>query len=84
MRCFSPYHSSKLLSHINSILFVLILHLLQMVISSLSGKSRLSLHSAEAHGAGMTSSGYVDIILDRKLMQDDDRGLGQGLFSLIF
>ena len=49
-----------------------------MVIDSPKGTSRLTLHSAQSLGTGMTSSGEVDIILDRRLMQDDNRGLFQG------
>ena len=49
-----------------------------MVVDNPEGKSRLSLHSAQALGAGVTSTGHIDVILDRRLMQDDNRGLFQG------
>ncbi|XP_075238901.1 alpha-mannosidase 2-like [Convolutriloba macropyga] len=51
----------------------------QMVVDNPEGKSRLSLHSAQALGAGVTSTGHIDVILDRRLMQDDNRGLFQGV-----
>uniref|UniRef100_A0A8C7TIT3 mannosyl-oligosaccharide 1,3-1,6-alpha-mannosidase n=1 Tax=Oncorhynchus mykiss TaxID=8022 RepID=A0A8C7TIT3_ONCMY len=40
---------------------------------------RLTLHSAQALGATSLESGQLEVILDRRLMQDDNRGLGQGL-----
>ncbi|XP_060115905.1 alpha-mannosidase 2x isoform X3 [Heteronotia binoei] len=42
-------------------------------------QSRLTLHTAQALGASSLSSGQLEVILDRRLMQDDNRGLGQGL-----
>ncbi|XP_066523680.1 alpha-mannosidase 2x isoform X2 [Hoplias malabaricus] len=40
---------------------------------------RLTLHTAQALGASSLASGQLEVILDRRLMQDDNRGLGQGL-----
>lgn len=40
---------------------------------------RLTLHSAQALGVTSLESGQLEVILDRRLMQDDNRGLGQGL-----
>ncbi|XP_062317922.1 alpha-mannosidase 2x isoform X1 [Osmerus eperlanus] len=43
------------------------------------GQHRLSLHTAQALGASSLDNGQLEVILDRRLMQDDNRGLGQGL-----
>ncbi|EMP36062.1 Alpha-mannosidase 2x [Chelonia mydas] len=42
-------------------------------------QSRLTLHTAQALGVSSLRSGQLEVILDRRLMQDDNRGLGQGL-----
>ncbi|XP_030353701.1 alpha-mannosidase 2x isoform X4 [Strigops habroptila] len=42
-------------------------------------QNRLTLHTAQALGVSSLSSGQLEVILDRRLMQDDNRGLGQGL-----
>ncbi|XP_036590941.1 alpha-mannosidase 2x isoform X2 [Trichosurus vulpecula] len=42
-------------------------------------QSRLTLHTAQALGVSSLSNGQLEVILDRRLMQDDNRGLGQGL-----
>ncbi|XP_032650078.1 alpha-mannosidase 2x isoform X1 [Chelonoidis abingdonii] len=42
-------------------------------------QSRLTLHTAQALGVSSLHSGQLEVILDRRLMQDDNRGLGQGL-----
>lgn len=40
---------------------------------------RLSVHSAQAHGVAGLSPGQFEIMLDRELLYDDDRGLGEGV-----
>ncbi|NXE68227.1 MA2A2 mannosidase, partial [Calcarius ornatus] len=42
-------------------------------------QSRLTLLTAQALGVSSLHSGQLEVILDRRLMQDDNRGLGQGL-----
>lgn len=42
-------------------------------------QSRLSLVTAQPHGAASLNSGWLEVVLDRRLMQDDWRGLGQGV-----
>jgi len=40
---------------------------------------RLTILSHQAHGVGSLSSGRMDVMLDRKLRQDDNRGLGEAI-----
>ncbi|KAG5198046.1 hypothetical protein MJG53_012665 [Ovis ammon polii x Ovis aries] len=42
-------------------------------------QNRLTLHTAQALGVSSLHNGQLEVILDRRLMQDDNRGLGQGL-----
>ncbi|XP_078438992.1 golgi alpha-mannosidase II [Wolffia australiana] len=42
---------------------------------------RFSVHSRQALGAASLRSGWLEIMLDRRLVQDDGRGLGQGVMD---
>ena len=41
--------------------------------------SRLSLATQQTNGAANLETGFLEVVLDRRLMQDDNRGLGQGV-----
>ncbi|XP_048738238.1 alpha-mannosidase 2-like isoform X2 [Ostrea edulis] len=40
---------------------------------------RLTIHSAQPHGVAGLAPGQFEVMLDRELMYDDDRGLGEGV-----
>lgn len=42
-------------------------------------KNRFTLHSAQSNGVASLQEGSLEVILDRRLSQDDNRGLGQGV-----
>ena len=43
------------------------------------GTSRLTFITAEPHGVGSHEDGALEIMLDRRLLYDDGRGLGEGI-----
>ncbi|XP_060554987.1 alpha-mannosidase 2-like [Ruditapes philippinarum] len=42
---------------------------------------RLTLHTKQSHGVASLHQGSVEVMLDRKVMSDDNRGLGEGVFD---
>ncbi|KAL3873992.1 hypothetical protein ACJMK2_037065 [Sinanodonta woodiana] len=42
---------------------------------------RLTLHSGQPHGTSSLEQGWVEVMLDRQLVYDDERGLGEGIFD---
>lgn len=40
---------------------------------------RLTLHAAQSHGVAGLRQGQVEVMLDRQLLYDDERGLGEGV-----
>jgi alpha-mannosidase II len=44
-------------------------------------KARMTLLSVQSHGVSSLESGSVEVILDRRLAQDDWRGLGEGVID---
>ena len=45
------------------------------------GKTRLTLHTGQAHGIASLEQGWLEVMLDRQLLYDDERGLGEGIFD---
>ncbi len=45
------------------------------------GKSRLSLITGQPLGGSSLASGQMEVMLDRRLAQDDNRGLFQGVLD---
>lgn len=44
-------------------------------------RSRLTLLLSHAHGAASINSGWMEVMLDRRLRSDDNRGLGEGVLD---
>lgn len=44
-------------------------------------ENRLTLHSQQSHGAASLQQGWLEVMLDRKVMSDDHKGLGEGVFD---
>ncbi|XP_065648888.1 alpha-mannosidase 2 isoform X2 [Hydra vulgaris] len=44
-------------------------------------KSRITLQTQQANGVASLEQGFIEVVLDRKLNQDDNRGLGQGVMD---
>lgn len=43
------------------------------------GKTRVTLHTGQAHGAASLERGWLEFMVDRQLLYDDERGLGEGI-----
>jgi alpha-mannosidase II len=43
--------------------------------------NQFSVHSKQSLGATSLKNGWLEIMLDRRLVQDDGRGLGQGVLD---
>lgn len=46
-----------------------------------SGGRRFSIHSRQALGVASLGKGWLEVMLDRRLVHDDGRGLGQGVLD---
>lgn len=42
---------------------------------------RLTLHAAQPHGAACLRTGWMEVMLDRRVTRDDNKGLGQGVMD---
>ena len=42
---------------------------------------RLTLHTGQPHGLASLEQGWLEVMLDRQLLYDDERGLGEGIFD---
>ena len=42
---------------------------------------RLTLHTGQSHGAASLQQGWLEIMLDRQVLTDDKRGLGEGVWD---
>ena len=42
---------------------------------------RLTVHSGQPHGVASLEQGWLEVMLDRQLLYDDERGLGEGVYD---
>ncbi|KAL4237876.1 Alpha-mannosidase 2x [Mactra antiquata] len=42
---------------------------------------RMTLHSQQSHGVASLEQGWLELMLDRKVLNDDARGLGEGVYD---
>lgn len=42
---------------------------------------RMTLHSQQSHGVASLEQGWLEVMLDRKVLNDDSRGLGEGVYD---
>ena len=42
---------------------------------------RLTLHAGQPHGVASLEQGWLEVMLDRQLLYDDERGLGEGVYD---
>lgn len=42
---------------------------------------RLTLHTGQPHGVASLEQGWLEVMLDRQLLYDDERGLGEGIYD---
>lgn len=43
--------------------------------------TRVTMHTGQAHGAASLEKGWLELMIDRQLLYDDERGLGEGVLD---